>query len=133
MKLFKVRSSESKKSAAEAQPRTAERLVVNHEITIRAQKNNSQHRALLRDVSIRGARISTDLKMPVGDRISLIIELDSRMSLELCGQIVHLDASQPPVREYGIQYLGLQSADVDLLNRYVTSLEAKRSVVRAAV
>ncbi|MBC5824829.1 MAG: PilZ domain-containing protein [Candidatus Eremiobacteraeota bacterium] len=108
--------------------RTVERLFVNATVGLRTCYGHKEHSVFLKDVSVGGARIVAPLNLALGERISLILNVKARMTLELWGRVVHAKSSgyagQP---EYGIQYLQLQRPDVELLNDYVMTLDPARS------
>jgi c-di-GMP-binding flagellar brake protein YcgR len=109
------------KSAARRRGRGCDRLAVAEMIELRKNDSQERHQAFLRDVSLGGARIVTELELTAGERISLIVQLSEMASLEFYGRVVHTRQwSKGPQREYGIEYIQLHPADMTLLELFMS-------------
>src|SRR3954462_15044881 len=81
-------------------------------------------RAVLRDISVGGARLFIEAPLAVGERIALELERDRGSPLRLIGQVVSTYWARPdePYDQAGVQFVDMTDAVRDELRTYLGQL-----------
>lgn len=81
-------------------------------------------RAVLRDISVGGARLFLEVPLAVGERVALELERDRGGPLRLIGQVVSTYWAQPnePYDQAGIQFIDMTDQVRDELRAYLGQL-----------